>query len=143
LNYSDNTLINIAHNYATIENHFGKNVWIHRKGSILARKDTIGIIPGSQGTKSYIIKGKENPQSFNSCSHGAGRKLSRTKAQNTLNLKEEIKYLDNQNIIHSIKNLKDLDESTGAYKNIIDVINNQSDLIEILEELTPLAVIKG
>ena len=83
--------INIAHNYASLENHFGENVMIHRKGATLATQDTIGIIPGSQGTKSYIIKGKGNPESFNSCSHGAGRKMGRKEASRTLNLEEEIK----------------------------------------------------
>lgn len=136
-------MINIAHNYAALENHFGENVWVHRKGATLARENTIGIIPGSQGTKSYIVKGKGNPDSFMSCSHGAGRKMSRTKAQNELNLQDEIKKLNDQNIIHSIRNKKDLDEASGAYKNILQVMEEQADLVDILVELTPIAVIKG
>jgi tRNA-splicing ligase RtcB len=136
-------MINIAHNYARMEHHFGTNVMIHRKGATLATEDTIGIIPGSQGTKSYIVKGKGNPESFNSCSHGAGRKMSRTKAENELNLEEEIKRLDDQCIIHGIRTKKDLDEASGAYKDIDVVMENQKDLVEILVELTPLAVIKG
>ena len=76
--------IDVHHNYATIENHFGKNVVVHRKGATSARKGQIGIIPGSQGTSSYIVKGLGNPESFNSCSHGAGRAMSRTKARQNL-----------------------------------------------------------
>ncbi len=138
-----NGMINIAHNYATTENHFGQNVMIHRKGATLARQDTIGIIPGSQGTKSYIVQGLGNPESFMSCSHGAGRKMSRTKAQNELNLKDEIKKLDEQGIIHGIRNTNDLDEASGAYKDIDVVMYNQKDLVQIIVELSPLAVIKG
>lgn len=136
-------MINIAHNYARMENHFGENVMVHRKGATLATKDTIGIIPGSQGTKSYIVRGKGNPESFMSCSHGAGRKMSRSKAENELNLEEEIKKLDDQNILHAIRGKKDLDEASGAYKPIDEVMKNQEELVEILVELTPLAVIKG
>lgn len=135
--------INIAHNYAELENHFGKNVMVHRKGATLARNGVKGIIPGSQGSKSYIVMGKENKDSFHSCSHGAGRKLGRKQAQKTLDLKEEIEKLNNQGIIHSIRSQKDLDEASGAYKNINTVMKNQEDLVSILIELSPLAVIKG
>ena len=136
-------MINIAHNYARMENHFGENVMVHRKGATLATKDTIGIIPGSQGTKSYIVRGKGNPESFNSCSHGAGRKMGRNEAEKTLNLEEEIKKLDDQGILHAIRGVKDLDEATGAYKDIDVVMENQKDLVDIVVELTPLGVIKG
>lgn len=135
--------INIAHNYARQENHFGHNVWVHRKGATLADADTVGIIPGSQGTKSYIVKGKGNIMSFNSCSHGAGRKMGRKEAERTLNLEEEIKLLDDKGIIHSVRHASDLDEAPGAYKNIDVVMEEQKDLVDILVELTPLAVIKG
>jgi len=138
-----NGMINIAHNYARMENHFGENVLIHRKGATLATQNTIGIIPGSQGTKSYIVKGKGNPESFMSCSHGAGRKMSRSLAEKELNLEEEIKKLDDKGILHTIRGVKDLDEAIGAYKPIEVVMANQEDLIEILVELEPLAVIKG
>jgi len=134
-------MINIAHNYASLENHFGKNVVVHRKGATLARKDIIEIIPGSQGTKSYIVKGKGNPESFYSCSHGAGRIMSRSKAKQVLNLEEEQNKL--VGIVHSIRNTKDLDEASGAYKDIDEVMKNQADLIEIVTELTPLGVVKG
>jgi len=136
-------MINIAHNYASWENHFGKNVLIHRKGATLARKGTIGIIPGSQGSKSYIVEGLGNPDSFESCSHGAGRIMGRKQAQRELNLKDEIKKLDDQNIIHAIRGVKDLDEAPGSYKDISEVMDNQKDLVKVLVELTPLAVIKG
>jgi tRNA-splicing ligase RtcB len=136
-------MINIAHNYATMENHFGKNVMIHRKGATLASKDTIGIIPGSQGTKSYIVQGLGNPESFNSCSHGAGRRMGRKQAQRELNLEEEKRKLDEQGIIHAIRGIKDLDEASGAYKPIDEVMANQKDLVKALVKLKPLAVIKG
>jgi len=141
--FSSEEMINIAHNYARLENHFGKNVMIHRKGATLATEDTVGIIPGSQGSKSYIVKGKGNRDSFNSCSHGAGRKMGRKEAERTLNLVEEQDKLDSQGILHSISGVHDLDEATGAYKDINTVMKNQEDLVEILVELTPLAVIKG
>jgi tRNA-splicing ligase RtcB (3'-phosphate/5'-hydroxy nucleic acid ligase) len=136
-----NTIINIAHNYASLENHLGKNLWIHRKGATLATEDTIGIIPGSQGTSSYIVKGKGNPASFNSCSHGAGRKMGRKQAQKELNYEEEIKKMGN--VIHGMRSVKDLDEAPGSYKDISEVMKNQEDLVSILVELKPLAVIKG
>lgn len=136
-------IINIAHNYARMENHFGENVMVHRKGATLADKNTIGIIPGSQGTKSYIVKGKGNAESFNSCSHGAGRKMGRGQAQRDLNLEEEVKRLDDMGVVHAIRGVKDLDEASGAYKDIDEVMENQKDLVEVLVELTPLGVIKG
>jgi tRNA-splicing ligase RtcB len=136
-------MINIAHNYAIMEHHFGSDVLVHRKGATLAREGTIGIIPGSQGTKSYIVKGKGNTDSFMSCSHGAGRKMSRTKAINELDLATEQKLLDDQGIIHAIRDKQDLDEAPGSYKDISVVMANQADLVDILVELTPLGVIKG
>jgi len=136
-------IINIAHNYATMENHFGENVMVHRKGATLASEKTIGIIPGSQGTKSYIVQGLGNPESFNSCSHGAGRKMGRKEAQRTLNLEEEVSKLNKLGVIHAIRNEKDLDEAPGSYKDIDEVMSNQKDLVKVLVELTPLAVVKG
>ena len=136
-------VINIAHNYARYEHHFGTDVIIHRKGATSAKLGEVGIIPGSQGTKSYIVKGLGNPDSFTSCSHGAGRKMGRKQAQRELSLGDEIKHMDDLGIIHGIRNKEDLDEASGAYKNIAVVMNNQKDLVEILVELSPLAVIKG
>lgn len=137
------TMINIAHNYASLENHFGKNVWIHRKGATLAREGIIGIIPGSQGSKSYIVRGLGNKESFESCSHGAGRKMGRKEAIKTLDLGAEIQRLNDMGVIHSVRGQTDLDEAPSAYKDIDIVMANQKDLVEILIELLPLAVIKG
>jgi len=139
----NDTLINIAHNYARFEHHFGKDVIVHRKGATSAKLGEIGIIPGSQGTKSYIVRGLGNKESFESCSHGAGRKMGRKAACKNLNLEEEIQRLDKQNIVHGIRTVNDLDEASGAYKDITTVMQNQNDLVEILVELTPLAVVKG
>ena len=136
-------MINIAHNYAAWENHYGKNVIVHRKGATLAREGIIGIIPGSQGTASYIVEGLGNPDSFNSCSHGAGRLMSRTAAVKTLSLEDEVKKLDEQGIVHAIRSQRDLEEAAGAYKDIEQVINNELDLVKILTRLLPIAVIKG
>jgi tRNA-splicing ligase RtcB len=135
--------INIAHNYAEWENHFNQNVIVHRKGATRARKGEIGIIPGSQGTKSYIVKGLGNPESFMSCSHGAGRVMGRNEARKRLDIEEETKKLEDKGIIHSIRGPKDLDEAPGSYKNIQQVMKDQRDLVEILVELSPLGVIKG
>jgi tRNA-splicing ligase RtcB len=136
-------MINIAHNYASMENHFKKNVMVHRKGATLARDNTIGIIPGSQGSHSYIVSGKGNKDSFTSCSHGAGRLMGRKQAIKDLNLKDEIKKLDDQGIIHSIRHAKDLEEAPSAYKDIDEVMDNQVDLVDVVTRLDPLAVIKG
>lgn len=135
--------INIAHNYAALENHFGKNVVVHRKGATKAYKGELGIIPGSQGSESFIVRGKGNPESFMSCSHGAGRKMSRSKAKEKLNLEEEIAKLDDLGVIHGMRNVGDLDEAAGAYKNIEEVMANQLDLVETEVVLKPMAVVKG
>ncbi len=135
--------INIAHNYAAREKHFGKEVIVHRKGATRAQNGEIGIVPGSQGTPSYIVKGKGNPESFLSCAHGAGRIMGRKQAQRQLDLKFEQKRLEDQGILHSLHHNKDLDEAASAYKNIDQVLDNQKDLVEVLVELQPLAVIKG
>ncbi len=136
-------MINIAHNYAAMEEHFGEQVVVHRKGATSARGGEIGIIPGSQGAPSYIVRGLGNPESFESCSHGAGRKMGRKQAQRQLSLVEEQKRLERQGILHGIHSVRDLDEAAGAYKDIDKVIDAQLDLVEVLVELRPLAVIKG
>lgn len=136
-------IINIHHNYAAWEHHFGEDVIVHRKGATLAREGTVGLIPGSQGTKSYVVRGLGNPDSFMSCSHGAGRKMGRKQAQRELNLETEQKRLDDQGIVHTVRSIADLDEAAGAYKDISVVMDNQSDLVAITVELSPLAVIKA
>lgn len=138
-----NDFTNIAHNYASLETHFGEDVMVHRKGATQALAGQRGIIPGSQGTKSYIVSGLGNPGSFYSCSHGAGRKMGRKQATRELDLKTEIEKLNKQNILHSIMRVKDLDEASGAYKDINKVIKNQDDLVKIELQLSPLAAVKG
>ena len=135
-------IINIAHNYARLENHW-ENVMVHRKGATSAKDWEIGIIPWSQWTKSYIVKWKWNKESFMSCSHWAGRKLGRKNAKETLNLEDEKKKLDEMWVIHSVRTLDNLDESPWAYKDIDMVMEEQKDLVDIVVELTPLWVIKG
>ena len=136
-------MINIAHNYAAWEHHFGQDVIVHRKGATLAREGVIGIIPGSQGTASYIVEGLGNPDSFCSCSHGAGRTMSRTAAIRDLDMKEEVDRLDALGIIHAIRNQDDMQEASGAYKDIETVIANETDLVKVKTRLLPVAVIKG
>jgi tRNA-splicing ligase RtcB len=133
--------INIHHNYAAIETHFGKEVLVHRKGATSASIGQRGIIPGSMGTCSYIVKGKGNPDSFYSCSHGAGRRLGRKEAIRTLNLDDELKKMEG--VVHGVRTTQELEECPGAYKDIDEVMANQTDLVDIVTKLTPLAVIKG
>lgn len=135
--------IDIAHNYAAFENHFGANCIVHRKGAVRARAGEIGIIPGSQGTSSYIVEGLGNPDSFMSSSHGAGRLMSRTQAIKTLSLEDEIKKMESKGIVHSIRSQRDLDEAASAYKDIDQVIALETDLVKVITKLEPLAVIKG
>jgi tRNA-splicing ligase RtcB len=135
--------INIAHNYAEWDNIHGKNVIIHRKGATSAKKGEIGIIPGSQGSASYIVEGLGNEKSLWSCSHGAGRKMGRNQAKKNLDLATEIKRLDDLGVIHSIRHESDLDEAAGAYKPIEEVMEQQKDLVKIITKLTPLGVVKG
>lgn len=133
----------VQHNYAAWENHFGENVIIHRKGATSARLGQLGIIPGSQGTNSYIVEGLGNPESFMSCSHGAGRRLGRKRAIAELDLAVEVKMMEDKGIAHSIRGAKDLDEAPGSYKNIDDVMEAQKDLVKIVKKLTPMGVVKG
>lgn len=135
--------IESIHNYMAIEYHFGRNVCVHRKGAVRAREGDICIIPGSQGSASYICRGLGNIHSFQSCSHGAGRKMGRKEAQGTLSLESESLALDNLGVIHSLRTQQDLDEAPGAYKDIDWVMAQQTDLVEIQTTLRPLAVIKG
>jgi tRNA-splicing ligase RtcB (3'-phosphate/5'-hydroxy nucleic acid ligase) len=145
--------VNIHHNYAAIENHFQKNYWIHRKGATSAKTGEIGIIPGSMGTPSYIVKGKGNPESFMSCSHGAGRCLGRRQANERLTVDECDKAMHGivfdrwkKSRFKRQKNNEkkyDLSESPLAYKNIEDVINSQLDLVKPIVKLFPLAGLKG
>lgn len=141
--FETDDLINESHNFAAWENHFGENVYVHRKGATRAYEGELGMIPGSQGSRSYIVRGLGNKESFKSCSHGAGRKLGRKKAQQELDLAAEIKHLEEMDVVHGIRHVKDLDEATGAYKDIDEVMKNQTDLVDVVVELKPLAVLKG
>jgi tRNA-splicing ligase RtcB (3'-phosphate/5'-hydroxy nucleic acid ligase) len=136
-------MINIAHNYAAWENHFGQNVIVHRKGAVRAREGEVGIIPGSQGTRSYIVEGLGNADSFMSSSHGAGRLMSRSEAVRTLDFDAEVSRLESRGIIHALRGRSDLEEAAGAYKDIGEVLANESDLVRVVTELSPVAVIKG
>ncbi len=142
--------INIHHNYAALENHFGVNVWVHRKGATAARQGEAGIIPGSMGTASYIVEGLGNPESFMSCSHGAGRVLGRKAASRQLTPEAcdqamaGIVYDRWKKIRRGKeKGLPDLGEAPQAYKDIADVMAAQRDLVRPLVKLRPLAVVKG
>ena len=133
--------INIHHNYAAEEEHFAKKVYVHRKGATKATKGLIGIVPGSMGTPSYIVEGLGNPESFCSCSHGAGRRLGRRQAIKSLSLEEEqIKMKD---ILGAPRTKNELQEAPGAYKDIDKVMKDQEDLVKIKTKLFPLAVIIG
>lgn len=145
---------NIHHNYAALENHFGKSVWVHRKGATSAKTGEKGIIPGSMGTSSYIVEGLGNEDSFHSCSHGAGRKMGRMEACRNLNRDECDKAMGDvvydrwdklKKFRKKVKDseLFDLSESPLAYKNIDDVIQAELDLIKPLVKLKPLGVVKG
>ena len=132
--------INCHHNYVSQEVHFGEKVFVTRKGAIRAGLDELGIIPGSMGAKSFIVRGKGNPQSFCSCSHGAGRKMSRTAAK---------RQFDEQDVVlqtAGVECRKDtgiIDEIPGAYKDIDKVMEHQSDLIEVVHTLKQIICIKG
>lgn len=134
-------MINISHNFASLEKHFGKKVWVHRKGAVQAMENQLGIIPGSQGTASYITRGKGNRESFMSSSHGAGRVMSRKKARNELNLQSEMSKMEG--IYNNMTTQASLDEAPSAYKNIDEVMDNQKDLVDIMVKLRPLGNLKG
>src|SRR5690606_36162962 len=136
-------IINKPHNFAAWETHFDTNVIVHRKGATRAEKGEWRMIPGSQGTSSFLVKGKGNPRSFNSCSHGAGRTMSRNEARRSLNLKEETERMNKLGVLHALRHKKDLDEAPGSYKDIQEVMAQQEDLVDIQVELTPMAVIKA
>lgn len=132
--------INCHHNYVSIEDHFGENVYITRKGAIRAGEDELGIIPGSMGAKSYIVRGKGNPESFCSCSHGAGRRMSRGKAKRHFN-EQDIEVQTEG--IECRKDKGVIDEIPGAYKDIDEVMDNQNDLIEVVHTLRQVVCVKG
>jgi len=134
------TAVNCHHNYASYETHFGEDVLVTRKGAVSAQAGELGIIPGSMGAKSYIVRGKGNPESFCSCSHGAGRRMSRGAAKRTFTLDD----LERQTRgIECRKDLGVIDEIPSAYKDIDVVMANQRDLVEIVAELKQVLCVKG
>lgn len=147
--------INIHHNYAVMENHFGQPVWVHRKGATSAKKDQLGIIPGAQGSSSYIVKGLGNQDSFMSCSHGAGRAMSRIQANREITLEQANASMNGvvfsgwkKRKIRKGKHIVELDEYDfgevrDSYKNIDQVMEAQNDLVEIITKLHTWGVIKG
>lgn len=131
---------NCHHNYVSIENHYNENVYVTRKGAIRARTGDIGIIPGSMGDKSYIVRGLGNHESFCSCSHGAGRRMSRNQAKNHFTVNDLIAQTSG---IECRKDAGVIDEMPGAYKPIDTVMENQTDLVEVLHTLKQVLNVKG
>lgn len=132
--------INCHHNYVQKELHYGSDVFVTRKGAVSAQRGQMGIIPGSMGAKSFIVKGRGNPESFCSCSHGAGRKMSRTQAKKTFTLEDHIKATEG---VECRKDADVIDETPAAYKDIDAVMAAQSDLVEIVHTLKQVLCVKG
>ena len=132
--------INCHHNYVARESHFGKNLWVTRKGAIRAREGDLGIIPGSMGQRSYIVRGKGDLQSYCSCSHGAGRKMSRTEARRRFTLTDLVEQTQG---VECRKDDAVLDEIPGSYKDIDVVMSNQTDLVDVVHVLKQILCVKG
>jgi tRNA-splicing ligase RtcB len=133
-------MINCHHNYIAKEHHFGSNVIVTRKGAVRARVGDLGIIPGSMGAKSYIVSGRGNNESFHSCSHGAGRKMSRGAAERTFTVSDLALQTRG---VECRKDSGILDEIPGAYKDIDDVMASQTDLVDIVHTLHQVLNVKG
>ena len=132
--------VNCHHNYVEREEHYGERVWVTRKGAIRAREGELGIIPGSMGTRSYIVRGKGNAESFHSCAHGAGRRMSRNQANRDFTVED----LEAQTAgVICRKDRGVLDEIPGAYKDIDEVMQNQTDLVEVVHTLKQVLCVKG
>jgi tRNA-splicing ligase RtcB len=128
------------HNYANVEEHFGQQVWVTRKGAVSARRGEMGIIPGSMGAKSFIVRGKGNVDSYCSCSHGAGRRMSRAAAKRNYTLAD----LKEQTVgVECRKDAGVLDEIPGAYKSIDAVMAAQAELVDVMYTLKQVMCIKG
>jgi len=132
--------INCHHNYVSREHHFGEDVFVTRKGAISAKEGELGIIPGSMGAKSFIVKGKGNPQSFCSCSHGAGRKMSRSAAKRQFDIDDVSQQTKG---VECRKDKGIIDEIPAAYKDIEQVMEHQSDLVEVVHTLKQIVCVKG
>jgi len=137
---TDEEAVNCHHNYASLEEHLGEEMWVTRKGAVSARAGELGIIPGSMGARSFIVRGKGNADSYCSCSHGAGRRMSRGAAKRTYSLDD----LHAQTAgVECRKDLGVLDEIPGAYKDIDTVMAAQADLVEVVRTLKQVMCIKG
>jgi len=132
--------VNCHHNYVERERHYGEDVWLTRKGAIRAGVGDLGIIPGSMGARSYIVRGKGSKESFDSCAHGAGRRMSRKAAQKAFSLDDFAAQTDG---VICRKDKGVLDEIPGAYKNIDEVMSNQADLVEVMHTLKQVLCVKG
>jgi tRNA-splicing ligase RtcB len=132
--------VNCHHNYVSWEHHFGENVIVTRKGAVRAREGELGIIPGSMGARSFIVRGKGDAQSFCSCSHGAGRAMSRAEAKRRFTLDDHIKATEG---VECRKDAEVIDETPGAYKDIDAVMAAQSDLVEVVHTLRQVLCVKG
>jgi tRNA-splicing ligase RtcB len=132
--------VNCHHNYVAREHHFGHDVFVTRKGAVRAQQGDLGIIPGSMGAHSFVVRGKGNPESFTSCSHGAGRVMSRGEAKRRFTVDDHIKATDG---IECRKDASVIDETPMAYKPIDKVMAAQSDLVEVVHELRQLVCVKG
>ncbi len=142
LEYQDE--INCHHNYAALENHYGENVWVHRKGAVRAGNGELTVIPGAMGSYSYVVTGLGNPLSFCSSSHGAGRAYSRKGAMAAFTCEEVMVDLKDQGVILGKKNKRDVaEESRFAYKDIDEVMANQGDLVIPVKRLRTVGVVKG
>jgi len=136
--------VNCHHNYAAIENHYQKNVWVHRKGAVRANNGDIAVIPGAMGSYSYVVQGKGNPESFCSSSHGAGRAYSRKGAMNAFTCEQVMLDLKKQKVVLGKRNKKDVaEECRFAYKDIDMVMRNQTDNVEEVKRLKTVGVVKG
>lgn len=133
-------IVDCHHNYISKESHYDQNIFVTRKGAVRARQGDMGIIPGSMGAKSFIVRGLGNPESFHSCSHGAGRVMSRTKAKSLIS---EMEHKESLKGVECRNNASTLDETPACYKNIDDVMAAQSDLVEIVHTLKQILVVKG
>ena len=133
-------VVNCHHNYAAIERHFGEKVYITRKGAVKAAQGEMGIIPGSMGTRSFIVRGKGNAEAFDSCSHGAGRRMSRSAARRTFSAEDLCRQTAG---VECRKDTGVVDEIPQAYKDIDVVMRHQSDLVEVVAELKQVLCVKG
>ncbi len=133
-------VVNCHHNYVAVEEHYGERVFVTRKGAVRAGKDDLGIIPGSMGAKSFIVRGKGNAESFESCSHGAGRAMSRSEAKRRFTVEDHKKATEG---IECRKDEDVIDETPAAYKSIDAVMEAQNDLVDILHTLRQIVCVKG